>query len=209
MKKRVIRIKRWVDRLSVAYEKKQWSSAMAAVDCLNAETRDLRDELCNVYIEEIEKFTLNKLMARMPIYIKTVVIALFIVMLSSLPIAVEAEKQVMTVSKKPIETNKNVKNLNWLTNEEAELLSVFRSNFAENSQMSLLAVTNSKNIKTTRTAKISEAQKTKVIPNTENISIKNKSKTIIKDTSQEDLLTLLQIGEKALKGDSFAIKVVK
>lgn len=209
MKKRVVRLKRWVDRLYEACDKKQWSSAMAAADCLNAETRDLRDELCDVYTDEIEKFALHKLMKRMPMYIKTAVIALLIVMLSSLPIAIEAEKQIRTVSNNPVETNKNAKNLNWLTIEEAELLSVFRSNFTENPQMSLLSVTNTKNIKTPRTAKVSKAAKTKVSPVTENISTKNKDKAVIKDTSQEDLLTLIHIGEKALKGDSFAIKVVK
>ena len=206
MKKRIIRLRRWLDRLSVASENKHWDSAIAAADCLNAETREIRDELCGMFTEETKRFAFHKFITGLPMYIKTIGIALIIVMLSSMPIAIEPEKQLNAVSKLPVESNKNVKNLNWLTKEEDELLSVFRSDFTESSQMSLASASSEK---VANTKKIKRVTKKTTVTDAENIPQELKSNTVAKSIAQEDLLTLIQVGEKALRGDSFGIKVVK
>ncbi|NLV82460.1 MAG: hypothetical protein GXZ18_05575 [Synergistaceae bacterium] len=206
MKKRIIRLRRWLDRLSVASENKHWDSAIAAADCLNAETREIRDELCGMFTEETKRFAFHKFITGLPMYIKTIGIALIIVMLSSMPISIEPEKKLNAVSKLTVESNKNVKNLNWLTKEEAELLSVFRSDFTESSQMSIASASSEK---VANTKKIKRVTKKTTVTDAENIPQELKSNTVAKSIAQEDLLTLIQVGEKALRGDSFGIKVVK
>lgn len=216
MKKKIIRLRRWLDRLSRACEGKQWSSAVAASDCLNAEARELREELYGILIEDSHDFRFQKILSTIPLHIKTIGIALLIVSLTSIPIATESENMTV-VSKVSSENSFNKKNLSWLSKEEAELLTVFRSNFAEGSSMALTplktnvntSVNHKNNAKQSDQKEQGNSKEELFDDNLKSNAQESKNKSFVKTTVQDDLLSLIQVGERALRGDSFGIKVVK
>ena len=217
MKKKITRLKRWLDRLSKACDARQWSSAVAASDCLNAEARELREELYGILMEDSRDFRSTKMLSIMPMHIKTIGIALLIVSLTSIPIATESEKNASMISKTSSENTLNMKNLSWLTKEEAELLTVFRSNFTESSNMALtpIKITASTSVNNKKIANQSAYDGRKnhkeefPIENFKRNTQEVQSKSFVKNTAHEDLLSLIQVGERALRGDTFGIKVVK
>ena len=138
--------------------------------------------------------------------IKSVGIALFIVMVSTLPLAVESERPrtAQNVSK-PAQSN-GEEILTWVTREEEELIRTLRAD---------LSGQNAGSAKTEKVFSVPVKKRTAAEAKKENAMVSEmpfalntqvRSETLI---SPEDLLALLQIGEKALRGDAPAIKVIK
>lgn len=228
MKRKILRISRWLERLSNAYDDEKWPSAVAAADCLNAEATALRNELYSLLSNETDMLNNVSIFSNIIPHFKTLAIALIIVILTSIPLAVEAEKKFPLPTVVSTENRLNIKNLTWLSEEEAELLAVFRSNYFESADMNLVPYTrtasNVEPINAVRSSPKQEAKNQakkdknlkpnqlvgfdtpkKVANKPENFGSEEKTK---KPSLQEDLLSLIQVGEKALRGDSYGIKVV-
>lgn len=118
MKKKISRIQRWLDRLSTACETGRWDSALVEADCLSAEVREIREDL-TLKLEN-DHAAARGILSRSAVTmsIKSVGIALFIVMVSTLPLAVESERPrtAQNVSK-PAQSN-GEEILTWVTREE-------------------------------------------------------------------------------------------
>ena len=206
MKKKISRIQRWLDRLSTACETGRWDSALVEADCLSAEVREIREDL-TLKLENDHAAARGILRrSAVTMSIKSVGIALFIVMVSTLPLAVESERPrtAQNVSK-PAQSN-GEEILTWVTREEEELIRTLRAD---------LSGQNAGSAKTEKVFSVPVKKRTAAEAKKENAMVSEmpfalntqvRSETLI---SPEDLLALLQIGEKALRGDAPAIKVIK
>ena len=206
MKKKISRIQRWLDRLSTACETGRWDSALVEADCLSAEVREIREDL-TLKLEN-DHAAARGILSRSAVTmsIKSVGIALFIVMVSTLPLAVESERPrtAQNVSK-PAQSN-GEEILTWVTREEEELIRTLRAD---------LSGQNAGSAKTEKVFSVPVKKRTAAEAKKENAMVSEmpfalntqvRSETLI---SPEDLLALQQIGEKALRGDAPAIKVIK
>lgn len=199
MKRNMTRIRRWLDRLSSACENERWDSALVEADCLSAEVRQAREKIWTAaQNHRIEK---RRMIGRHQLFVvvRTAGAALLIVFAASLPSAIEADKLWDVVSTKTVYVKED--RLSWVTPEEEELLLVLR---AEMSKSSLAAAG--------AAAKVQPAAaKSRLVPGTDAVTNAKSAVTDNKgtnDVSNEDLLALVQIGEKALRENAPAIKII-
>ena len=205
MKKKIARIERWLNRLSAACETKRWDSALVEADCLSAEVREIREDLTHML--ENDAIETERIFSRSAVTmsIKSIGIALFIVLVSTIPLAVEADKPwaEQAVSKPAKSAPQEM--LAWVTPEEDELIRTLRADLSGKN-----AIKQTESVFLTPAKKRASLQVKKEsivfseIPITQNIRVKPEV-----GISAEDLLALIQIGEKALRGDTPAIKVIK
>ena len=206
MKKKISRIQRWLDRLSAACDKERWDSALVEADCLSAEVREIREDLAHMLENEQTSTAAIFSGSAVTMSIRSIGIALFIVMVSTIPLAVESERpwtpQAVSV---PVHNN-GEEVLAWVTREEDELLRTLREDLS------------GQNIGRTAAQGIFSAPAKKgTVAGTPEKEIIVSEKPVVRESSvrseagisAEDLLALLQIGEKALRGDTPAIKVIK
>jgi hypothetical protein len=138
--------------------------------------------------------------------IKSVGIALFIVMVSTIPLAVESERPWKAQSESKPAQSSGEEILTWVTREEDELIRTLRSDLSgQNAGSAKTESVFSVPVKKRASAEAkNENTMVSEIPSARNTQVR--SEAVI---SPEDLLALLQIGEKALRGDAPAIKVIK
>lgn len=194
MTNKTARLQRWLDRLTAACENKKWKSAVAEADCLSAELRMVRDELWEKAEESVEpKRSFN---------FRTCAsfgIAMAIVCLCTFPIAVESGKP-QNIAALPTGAENKFEEFTLVTAEEKELLQMLRANLKESNVAIRKAEKEAPAAKRKLTARIAERQITDV-PEKAPAQRTDRIKP-------EELLTLIQIGEKSLRGDTPAIKII-
>lgn len=206
MKKKISRIQRWLDRLSTACETGRWDSALVEADCLSAEVREIREDLT----EKLENGNVATAYifsrSTVAMSIKSVGIALFIVLVSTIPLAVESERPSAAQSASaPVQTSGR-EMLAWVTREEDELIRILRAD---------LSGQNAELIQPEKVFSVPTKKRTSVQGKNENIvvseipALRNIPVRSEAGISAEDLLALVQIGEKAIRGDAPAIRVIK
>jgi len=200
MKKKIARIHRWLNRLSSACESRRWDSAIVEADCLDAEVRELRKDLCSL-LDDPETSNHRVFSAgTVGMSIKSIGIAVFIVLASTIPLAVEADRPWGDVSAK-VSAEKSSEHLSWVTEEEDQLIHMLRADLSsKNGSFSA----NAENFKP---APVSSAKKTVKTtgPQTLKTEVKERTDTLV---TTEDLLALIQVGEKALRGRDSMIKII-
>ena len=204
MKKQVARLQRWLDRFSKACENNRWNSAIIEADCLSAELKEIREDLWR----KLE----NSSAAREPMFsrnsvfmsIKSLSIAIFIVMLSTVPLAVEADlpANLMAASKFK---DPSAESLNWVTDEEMDMVRSLRTDLSKANVMFGSMV---KEEAPKRQASLSIAKKEKNAETQSAARFENKQQKSEAVLGAEDLLALIQIGEKALRNTSPVIKII-
>jgi len=207
MKKNIDRIQRWLNRLSGVCELEKWDSALFEADCLSAEVSKARDEIWCAAQDEYaaRKAPVN----RRTVYLaaRSTGVALLIVFAASLPAAVEADRP-WTATHQTRTVYVKEDRLSWVTPEEEELLLVLRAEAARAGANAAEAAAKTQHAHTTQVA----AQVKKVPPRQVTASVNAASDTIDRKQPQgvtnEDLLALIQIGEKALRVSSPAITVI-
>ena len=199
MKKRIARIQRWLNRLTSACENKNWDSAMAVVDCLGAEVRDMREAIASDMLAESQRHSVVDFgLKQWIVGLKILTFSMLIVMLTTLPLAVEADKP-WSAHIAAANKEKSREDLHWVTQEELELLQVLRADLSQKNR----------NVNSFGFApKMPTKTAARKVPIE---SGKNSSNNVSQKPlwAKEDILALVQIGERAIRGDSSAITVVK
>jgi len=206
MKKKISRIQRWLDRLSTACETGRWDSALVEADCLSAEVREIREDLTHKL--ESDHCPAPSIFKRSAVAmsIKSVGIALFIVMVSTIPLAVESERQWTAKTEIRPAQSSGEDILTWVTREEDELIRTLRADLSgQNAGIAQTESVFSAPVKKRASAQVKK-ENTEI---SEMPTVRNTPERSETGISAEDLLALLQIGEKALRGDAPAIKVIK
>lgn len=203
MKQKMARLQRWLDRLTAACENHKWKSAAAEADCLSAELKQVREELWDQAENEF---------APQPAYlrfrscasfsVKSLGIAIIIICFSTFPIAVESGSP-QRVAALSTGAEGNFEEFTLVTAEEKELLRLLRKNLNESNIAVRAAEMKSPGLKKNFTAKAAEKPAAQIPA--ERPTVKRRGENKIK---AEDLLTLIQIGEKSLRGSEPAIKIV-
>ena len=201
MTQKTARLQRWLDRMTAACENKKWKSAVAEADCLSAELRLVRDELWEKAEESAapkRSFSFS-LKSCASFSVRSFGIAMAIVCLCTFPIAVESGRP-QNIAALPTGAENKFEEFTLVTAEEKELLQMLRANLKESNAAVQKAEKKTPAAKRKLTAKIVERQITDVpekapAPRGEKIK-------------PEELLTLIQIGEKSLRGDTPAIKII-
>lgn len=206
MKKKISRIQRWLDRLSTACETGRWDSALVEADCLSAEIREIREDLTQKLENDHSPALSIFNRSAVAMSIKSVGIALFIVMVSTIPLAVESERPWTAKSEtKPVQSTGD-EILTWVTPEEDELIRTLRVDLS--GQNAGTGQTESVFSAPVKKRASSQAVKENTVAS-EIATVRKAPARSEAGISAEDLLALLQIGEKALRGDVPAIKVIK
>lgn len=209
MKRKIAGLQRWLDRLSVACDSRKWKSAVAEADCLSAELRQVREELWEKAEEEAAYFpAAESIKGRIYFIFRIVAVAVVVICFSTMPIAVESSSP-QKIATLPIggERSKSEEFV-LVTSEEKELLQLLRENLNE-SNVAIKTVENAApkkdKIFTAKTLQNTHVEPIRKTPVKVASAVKQRADAGIK---AEDLLTLIQIGEKSLRGENSAIKYV-
>lgn len=198
MTQKTARLQRWLDRLTAACDNKKWKSAVAEADCLSAELRLVREELWEKAEESAAPKRSFSFRTCASFGARSFGIAMAIVCLCTFPIAVESGKP-QNIAALPTGAENKFEEFTLVTAEEKELLQMLRANLKE-SNVSVKKAEKSLPAKPKLAARTAERHITDIperpaAPRTEKIR-------------PEELLTLIQIGEKSLRGDTPAIKII-
>lgn len=199
MTQKTARLQRWLDRMTAACENKKWKSAVAEADCLSAELRLVREELWEKAEESAAPKRSFNFRTCASFGARSFGIAMAIVCLCTFPIAVESGRP-QNIAALPTGAENKFEEFTLVTAEEKELLQMLRANLKESNEAVRTAEKEAPSVKRKLTAKIVERQITDVpekVPAARPERIK-----------PEELLTLIQIGEKSLRGDTPAIKII-
>lgn len=199
MTNKTARLQRWLDRLTAACENKKWKSAVAEADCLSAELRMVRDELWEKAEESVEPKRSFSFRTCASFGARSFGIAMAIVCLCTFPIAVESGKP-QNIAALPTGAENKFEEFTLVTAEEKELLQMLRANLKESNVAIRKAEKEAPAAKRKLTARMVERQITDV-PEKAPAQRTDRIKP-------EELLTLIQIGEKSLRGDTPAIKII-
>lgn len=199
MTNKTARLQRWLDRLTAACENKKWKSAVAEADCLSAELRMVRDELWEKAEESVEPKRSFSFRTYASFGARSFGIAMAIVCLCTFPIAVESGKP-QNIAALPTGAENKFEEFTLVTAEEKELLQMLRANLKESNVAIRKAEKEAPAAKRKLTARMVERQITDV-PEKAPAQRADRIKP-------EELLTLIQIGEKSLRGDTPAIKII-
>lgn len=199
MTNKTARLQRWLDRLTAACENKKWKSAVAEADCLSAELRMVRDELWEMAEESVEPKRSFNFRTCASLGARSFGIAMAIVCLCTFPIAVESGKP-QNIAALPTGAENKFEEFTLVTAEEKELLQMLRANLKESNVAIRKAEKEAPAAKRKLTARMVERQITDV-PEKAPAQRTDRIKP-------EELLTLIQIGEKSLRGDTPAIKII-
>ena len=199
MTNKTARLQRWLDRLTAACENKKWKSAVAEADCLSAELRMVRDELWEKAEESVEPKRSFNFRTCASFGARSFGIAMAIVCLCTFPIAVESGKP-QNIAALPTGAENKFEEFTLVTAEEKELLQMLRANLKESNVAIRKAEKEAPAAKRKLTARMVERQITDVPEK----ALAQRADRI----KPEELLTLIQIGEKSLRGDTPAIKII-
>ena len=199
MTNKTARLQRWLDRLTAACENKKWKSAVAEADCLSAELRMVRDELWEKAEESVEPKRSFNFRTCAFFGARSFGIAMAIVCLCTFPIAVESGKP-QNIAALPTGAENKFEEFTLVTAEEKELLQMLRANLKESNVAIRKAEKEAPAAKRKLTARMVERQITDV---PEKVPVQRADRI-----KPEELLTLIQIGEKSLRGDTPAIKII-
>lgn len=203
MKKNTQRIRRWLDRLSSACESEKWDSALIEADCLSAEVRQTREKICDA--ANNRNMMKRSLIGRRQVFMvtRTTVAALLIVFAASLPSAIEADRP-WSATNDTKTTYVKEDSLSWVTPEE-ELLLVLRS---EMSRSSLTIAGAAANIQSKGTDVVKNNQVQSTVGASDSSGQTRGEKKEAADMNNEELMALVQIGERALRGNAPAVTII-
>ena len=200
MTQKTARLQRWLDRLTAACENKKWKSAVAEADCLSAELCSVREELWEKAEESVEPKRSFNFRTCAFLGARSFGIAIVIVCLCTFPIAVESGRPHSVAALPATEEKNKFEEITFVTAEEKELLQMLRAELKESNVAVRSAEKEKPAAQRKLTAKIVERQITDV-PEKAAAARPERIKP-------EELLTLIQIGEKSLRGDTPAIKII-
>lgn len=206
MKKNIARIQRWLDRMSSACEGNKWDSALIEADCLSAEVRKTREEILDSARCERSERARPYGRWRLLHALRIASVSFAIILAASLPSALEADKPLI-----PSVTNVYAKDdrLSWVTPEEEALLLTLRSEMSRGGLITAGAAAKTQARKSGGAApeNIQNGAGNEVRPGGAQEKARNE-KTAANSVTHEDLAALVQIGEKALRGSSPAVKII-
>lgn len=224
LEKRLGRIERWLKRCMVACRCGSWSSALMEIECMEAETRSFRDDLWRAIESEANAVPKRSPISRVFFLSRVAAISIIIVLAVGLPLAVEQERPFGGF---------DVGSVAVLTSTESEILSALRSSLSDaNEGRVLLSVEMGENPAAppvpAGVAMAAEERVDDVPP--ENNPVRRQERPAPQRTTRveivatepvgtgstaqegptvEEVLSLLQIGQRALRISEPAVRIIQ
>ncbi|TDY65087.1 hypothetical protein C8D99_101237 [Aminivibrio pyruvatiphilus] len=197
MEKKIARITRWLDRCAKACSARSWQSALLDMECAKAELDEARSELWARAEGGSQASPVIRKAGRLTL---TAALGLFLVLSVAGPLAVQTAREAVSIASGP--------SLEWVSTDEKALLSALRRSLSDANLARLSAEPGDK-IKhrepaITAAARPSDNRRNlSVLQGRENENLQNGSSS---GREFDTIITLVQIGQKALRERESAIR---
>ncbi|MDO9508506.1 MAG: hypothetical protein Q7I97_04070 [Thermovirgaceae bacterium] len=187
MDKSLKRVHRWIDRCIAACGSRKWDSALAEVECARAELESARKTIWEIASGEEKQFPVGQVFA---LSLKSLAVALLLVMAAALPISTGGYAPM------GVEGTGSLR-LEWVTADEHSFLSALRTSLSD---MNFAAERRAEETIFRPKAQDLKAEEKAIYP-----APRQESGTAALD----EILTLIEIGQRALRGEGSVIQKVK
>lgn len=186
MEKNLKRVQRWVDRCIAACGSRKWDSALAEVECARAELESARDIIWERASDSRRQLPVGQVFA---LSFRSLAIALLVVMIAALPIS--------TVGYAPMGVDTDSLRLEWVTSDEQSVLSSLRASLSE--------MNFAREVQPGENGAISGNH---VFPGAER-HVSAAPQEDASGVALDEILTLIEIGQRALRGEGIVIQKPK
>jgi len=202
MEKRFRRVQRWLERCIEACRKEKWSSAVADVECARAELEAAREELWSAVSEARSPEETGYLQRVLPLSVRSVVLAIAVIMTAAFPLSTSTVPVIL-------EQKTSAVSLEWVTPDEKSLLAALRENLSDmnsvrnelgSSPGPVSAAKPDRQIARATAASVTENRVQTEQGKPEGSPSKKAEVTL------EEILSLYEIGHRALQRESVVIK---
>lgn len=207
LERRVKRIERWLKRCSSACSHGSWGSALMEIECMEAETRGLRDDIWTAAEKEVALEESTK--PRRASIVRLILVAAVLLLALELPLSVGQDRPY-----DPFE----IGSVEMLTSTEAEILTELRRTLVSGNTGRIFVTVEppqtadaaSKSVASTRKTASAPApvqkEKTRSASKIKTVEAKEQKTSEKNEISMEEVITLIQIGERAIRGHSVPIR---
>ena len=214
LEKRLKRIERWLKRCMAACRCGSWSSALMEIECMEAETQGFRDDLWRAALAEANGGPVRSRIGQVFFYARVAAIAMVIVMAVGLPLSVDQDRPFQGFE---------MDSLAVLTSTESEILSALRRSLSSANEgrviLSVELPEERSEPPATPGAAMAEDRRAEVRtttpaprgpapqrPRVEIVAAETPARQ--EGPSVEEVLSLIQVGERALRTSEPAVRVV-
>jgi len=204
MDRHLKRVERWLKRCVAACKCGSWSDALAEAECLEAETRGLREKLWSAVEEEVSGAEKRGIVYSTLMVFKVAILVMTMVLAAVIPISLDPETQ-SQVGMVPVET------LALLTSTESDIINALRESLSGgNSGRVILSVEIPKDVsvpaKDRGAAMASEKAGTEAVRAVVETAEKIPPQGDVAETTKEarrpsvdEVISLIQVGQRALR----------
>jgi hypothetical protein len=209
--KRLRRIERWLKRCVEACRCGAWGSAMMEIECMEAETREFRQQLWNTVASEASGKRPRPLGKAVSAYARVIALSALFVLVTGLPLAIDQDMSFYGFQAESLEL---------LTSTEGDILAALRENLSSrNTGTVVLSIELPDAAPDAETAGPGEAaaavqtelprKRTAVVKVVEaapeTIQEEEKAPPAETGSSVEEVLSLIQVGQRALRDSEPAV----
>ncbi|MDL2264025.1 hypothetical protein LJC31_05175 [Synergistaceae bacterium OttesenSCG-928-I11] len=213
LEKRLKRIERWLKRCMVACRCGSWSSALMEIECMEAETQGFRDDLWKTVEAEANGYPVRSRISKVFFAARVAAVSLVFVMAVGLPLSVDQDRPFQGF---------NVESLALLTSTESEILSALRHSLSSANEgrviLSVEIPEERSETSVTQGAAMAEEERAEEVPVARPV-LRNPApqrprvEVVAAETPQkregpsvEEVLSLIQVGERALRLSEPAVR---
>lgn len=213
MEKRIKKIQKWLDRCIEACKARSWDNALADMECANAELQGAREQLWKELEESHARKRKRRILA-WPTWLRTSIVAVIVLMAGAVPLSVNEG-----VMKGHTGGSGEDLVLEWVDRDEKRLLAALRESLSENSFREVQrvqekegqGVADREDERSTRAEALPE--KDGRASNFERVSPERKESSGTsgeeRNISVEEVIALVQIGERSLRDQGSVIEIRK
>ncbi|MDR1481854.1 MAG: hypothetical protein LBI74_04445 [Synergistaceae bacterium] len=220
--RRLRRIERWLRRLMSACGCGEWSSALMEVECMEAETKELRDDLWRTVENEVCLAVRRSLTVVLAVGARVSLIAMLILLSSAFPLSVDQDRPQPVFSMEPegLSVNREGEILNALKrtlsggNRGRAALYADASSIGGGELTSAAKARESENPAAERqrtsakvTAEPTEPIKPTEKPGLDQTMVEAEKIPARHEPSLDDVISLIQVGQRALRVSERAVSV--
>jgi len=209
VERRIRKIQKWLDRCLEACKARSWENALADMECANAEFSRAREQLWQELSANLgeDRRGIGKYL---PVWIRISLVAAVVILASAVPLAVNE----VVVSRETARNNSELV-LEWVGRDEQKLLVALRESLSENSFREVQKAPEKAEIDNAPSEALAASGKrsgtsapVKAVQEVEEGSgVSAESGEKEAEASLEEVIALVQIGERSLRDQGSAIEI--
>ena len=204
MERQLKRVERWLKRCVIACKCGSWSDALAEAECLEAETKGLREKLWIAAEDDVLSVPNRGVANFLVSVLKTGVLAMAIVLSAVIPIAFDSESGVLEFARQR-------DSVVLLSSTESDIINALRESLSSgNSGSVIISVERPKETTVAESGRgMAMAAEKAVIEETPQTPVEVKEQTpAVRRPSADEVISLIQVGQRALRYSEPGVIVV-